>query len=56
MTYKIEFGKDDWVFEEEVDELLWKVKQNLSEDEKARVIVETTSPRQGVTRWETDWK
>jgi len=28
MTYKIEFGKDDWVFEEEVDELLWKEVEN----------------------------
>lgn len=56
MEYKIEFGTDEWVFEEEVDELLSKVKQNLSEDEKARVIVETTSPERGVTRWETDWR
>jgi hypothetical protein len=55
-TYKIKFDKDEWVFEQEVDVLLKKVKQNLSEDEKARIIVEIMSPEHGLTRWETNWE
>jgi hypothetical protein len=56
MAYKIEFGKGEWVFEQEVDDLLQQVKQNLSCNEVTRVIVEIRSPGHGLSRWETDWK